>query len=356
MARIYKIPLPFTLSFILILANFMKATELNQLKAFLSSPRKVVITTHKGPDGDAMGSSLALYNYLIKKGHSVQVITPNDYPKFLKWMKGDDKVIEYCFHQEKAKRITEKAELIFCLDFNILSRIDTFAPVVEESNALKVLIDHHQQPDTFDFNFSDTSACSTAQLIFEFLELLGDEDMIDQDIAECLYAGIMTDTGNFRFNSVTSKTHQVVSFLMQKGARNDWVYDQIHDNNSVNRLKLLGYCLNEKLEVLPEYSAAIIHLSKEELERFHFQKGDTEGVVNYALSIEGINVAAFMVERDGIIKISFRSKGDISVNQLSRDHFNGGGHNNAAGGAFFTTMEEAISKFKNIIPNYINNN
>lgn len=356
MARIYKIPLPFTLSFILILANFMKATELNELKTFLSSPRKVVITTHKGPDGDAMGSSLALYSYLLKKGHSVQVITPNDYPKFLKWMKGDDKVIEYCFHQEKAKRITEKAELIFCLDFNTLIRIDTFAPVVEESNALKVLIDHHQQPDIFDFNFSDTSACSTAQLIFEFLELLGDENMIDQDIAECLYAGIMTDTGNFRFNSVTAKTHQVVAFLLQKGARNDWIYDKIHDNNSINRLKLLGYCLNEKLEVLPEYSAAIIHLSKEDLERFHFQKGDTEGVVNYALSIEGINVAAFMVERDGIIKISFRSKGDISVNQLSRDHFNGGGHNNAAGGAFFTTMEEAISKFKNVIPNYINNN
>jgi len=179
MARIYKIPLLFTLSFILILANFMKATELNQLKAFLSKPRKVVITTHKGPDGDAMGSSLALYNYLLKKGHSVHVITPNDYPGFLKWMKGDEDVIEYCFHKEKAEKITESAELIFCLDFNTLSRIDTYAPIVESSKALKVLIDHHQHPDTFDFNFSDTSACSTAQLIFEFLELLCDTDEID---------------------------------------------------------------------------------------------------------------------------------------------------------------------------------
>ena len=332
----------------------MKATELNQLKSFLSETRKVVITTHKGPDGDAMGSSLALFNYLLKKGHSVHVITPNDYPSFLKWMKGEEYVIEYCFHEEKAKKITESAELIFCLDFNTLSRIDTYAPIVERSNALKVLIDHHQQPDTFDFNFSDASASSTAQLIFEFLELLDDTEEIDQDIAECLYAGIMTDTGNFRFNSVCSKTHQVVSFLIEKGARNDWVYDKIHDNNSVNRLKLLGYCLSEKMEVLSDLGVSIITLTQKELQRFNFKKGDTEGVVNYALSIEGINVAAFMVERDGIIKISFRSKGDISVNQLARDHFNGGGHINAAGGSA-STMQEAITKFKRNISNYINN-
>ena len=332
----------------------MKATELNQLKSFLSEPRKVVITTHKGPDGDAMGSSLALYNYLLKKGHSVHVITPNDYPIFLKWMKGEEYVIEYCFHEEKAKKITESAELIFCLDFNTLSRIDTYAPIVERSNALKVLIDHHQQPDTFDFNFSDASASSTAQLIFEFLEMLDDTDEIDQDIAECLYAGIMTDTGNFRFNSVCSKTHQVVSFLIEKGARNDWVYDKIHDNNSVNRLKLLGYCLSEKMELLSDLGVSIITLTQKELQRFNFKKGDTEGVVNYALSIEGVNVAAFMVEREGIIKISFRSKGDISVNQLARDHFNGGGHINAAGGSA-STMQEAITKFKRNISNYINN-
>ena len=240
------------------------------------------------------------------------------------------------------------------MDFNTLSRIDTYAPIVERSNALKVLIDHHQQPDTFDFNFSDASASSTAQLIFEFLELLDDTEEIDQDIAECLYAGIMTDTGNFRFNSVCSKTHQVVSFLIEKGARNDWVYDKIHDNNSVNRLKLLGYCLSEKMEVLSDLGVSIITLTQKELQRFNFKKGDTEGVVNYALSIEGVNVAAFMVERDGIIKISFRSKGDISVNQLARDHFNGGGHINAAGGSA-STMQEAITKFKRNISNYINN-
>ena len=344
----------FTLSFILILANFMKATELNQLKAFLSEPRKVVITTHKGPDGDAMGSSLALYNYFIKKGHSVHVITPNDYPSFLKWMKGDEHVIEYCFNEEKAKKITQSAEIIFCLDFNTLVRIDSYAPVVERSNALKVLIAPLQQPDTFALNFSDSSASSTAHLIFEFLELLDDTEEIYQDIAECLYAGIMTYTGNFRFNSVSSKTHQVVSFLIEKGARNDWVYDKIHDNNSVNRLKLLGYCLSEKMEVISDLGVAIITLTQEELQRFNFKKGDTEGVVNYALSIEGINVAAFMVERDGIIKISFRSKGDISVNQLARDHFNGGGHINAAGGAA-STMEEAKTTFKRTIPNYIIN-
>jgi phosphoesterase RecJ-like protein len=299
-----------------------------------------------------MGSSLALYQFLKFKGHIVNVITPNDYPSFLKWMKGDEDVIEYCFYENKATKITQNAELIFCLDFNTISRIDTFGPIVQSSNALKVLIDHHQQPDQFDFNFSDTKASSTAQLIFDFLELLGEKECIDQHIAECLYAGIMTDTGNFRFNSVSSKTHQVVSFLLDKGARNDWVYDQINDNNSVNRLKLLGYCLKEKLVVLQELGAAYFCLTEDELEHFHFQKGDTEGIVNYALSIKGIYVAAFFVQREGIIKISFRSKGNISVNQLSRDHFSGGGHLNAAGGSSLS-MEEAVQTFKKVLPQYL---
>ncbi|MGC6489889.1 MAG: DHH family phosphoesterase [Flavobacteriales bacterium] len=332
----------------------MNKQELVRLKGILSTPKRIVITTHKGPDGDAMGSSLALYNYLLQQKHEVQVITPNQYPHFLKWMKGDDRVIQYDSNEEKANILTNQADLIFCLDFNTLSRIDTFQPAVSNSKALKVLIDHHQDPDVFDFNFSDSSACSTCQLIFEFFELLDDLDCIDKNIAECLYAGIMTDTGNFRFNSVTSKTHDIVSFLMQKGVRNDWVYDQINDNNSINRLKLLGFCLNEKLVVLNHLGAAYISLTADELKHYHFQKGDTEGVVNYALSIKGISVAAFFVERDGIIKISFRSKGNIFVNRLSKDHFGGGGHVNAAGGSY-DNMESAIEKFKHVLPNYINN-
>jgi phosphoesterase RecJ-like protein len=340
----------------LIFVCFMRKVELERLQELLARPKKVVITTHKGPDGDAMGSSLALSNYLLSKGHEVCVVTPNDYPTFLHWMKGNESVIDYTLEPEKAEEITAQAELIFCLDFNTLSRIDTYAPVVAASSASKVLIDHHQQPDDFDFTLSDTSACSTAQLIFEFLEIMGDTDAIDQDIAECLYAGIMTDTGNFRFPSVTAKTHQIVSFLLEKGARHNLVYDRIHDNNSVSKLQLLGYCLNDKLEVLPEYGTAIISLTAEDLQRFNYKKGDTEGVVNYALSIEGVSVAAFFVERDGMVKISFRSKGDFSVNQLARDHFNGGGHINAAGGAFGTKVGEAISKFKQILPEYININ
>ncbi|MEJ6734676.1 MAG: bifunctional oligoribonuclease/PAP phosphatase NrnA [Flavobacteriales bacterium] len=334
----------------------MNVAELNVLKEMLSSPKKIVITTHKGPDGDAIGSSLALGNYLIKKGHDVTVITPNEYPKFLKWMKGDKQVIEFCHNIKKASEITNKAEIIFCLDFNTLSRIDTFEPVVSASKAYKALIDHHQQPDTFDFNYSDTNACSTAQMIFEFINAFDDLDYIDRDIAECIYAGILTDTGNFRFKSVTSRTHEVVAHLISKGAQTHLVNDRIYDNNSVSRLKLLGYCLNDKLEVLPEYSSAIINLTHKELDRFNFQKGDTEGVVNYALSIEGISVAAFFVERDGLVKISFRSKGDFSVNQLARDHFNGGGHINAAGGAYGSDINKAIEKFKEILPNYINTN
>ena len=341
-----------TPTFILIFANIMSVEELNKLKELLAEPKKIVITTHRGPDGDAMGSSLGLYNYLIKKGHQVQVITPNDYPLFLHWMKGNNHVIQFSKEPEAAERITSDAEIIFCLDFNTLSRIDHFAPIVEQSNAFKVLIDHHQQPDKFDFNFSDTTACSTAQLIFEFLEMFGDLDTIDKDIAECLYAGIMTDTGNFRFPSVTAKTHEIVALLISNGAKQDKVYDLVYDNNSVDKLNLLGYCLNEKLEVLPEYSTAIISLNSDELSRFQYQKGDTEGVVNYALSIKGISVAAFFVEREGIVKISFRSKGDFSVNQLAKNHFNGGGHINAAGGAFGTKVEEAIKKFKSILPDY----
>lgn len=333
----------------------MNASEFETIKEILSSPKRIVITTHKGPDGDAMGSSLALYNYLIKKGHQVQVITPNEYPKFLKWMKGDDKVLQYTKSINKSTQITEQAEIIFCLDFNSLSRIDSYKPVVQNSSAYKAMIDHHQEPEKFDFNFSDTCACSTAQLIYEFIEMLGDTDLIDKDIAECIYAGIMTDTGNFRFQSVTSRTHQVVAMLINKGAQTHLVNDRINDNNSVSRLKLLGYCLNEKLEVLADYTTAIISLSEQELNQFNFEKGDTEGVVNYALSIQGVYVAAFFVEKDGLIKISFRSKGSFSVNQLARDHFNGGGHINAAGGAYGSDLGKAIKKFKEIIPQYINN-
>ena len=336
----------------LFLHPYMSVEELNKLKGLLAEPQKIVITTHRGPDGDAMGSSLGLYNYLIEKGHQVQVITPNDYPSFLYWMKGNDQVIQFTQEPEAAERITLEADVIFCLDFNTLSRIDTFAPVVEQAKAFKVLIDHHQQPDEFDFTLSDTSACSTAQLIYDFLDMFGDTEAIDQDIAECLYAGIMTDTGNFRFPSVTAKTHEIVSFLIKQGARHNLVYDWVHDNNTVSKLQLLGYCLNDKLEVLPEYGAAIISLTAVELARFNYKKGDTEGVVNYALSIEGISVAAFFVERDGMVKISFRSKGDFSVNQLARDHFNGGGHINAAGGAYGTKVEEAIEKFKEVLPDY----
>ena len=330
----------------------MSVEELNKLKELLAEPKKIVITTHRGPDGDAMGSSLGLYNYLKQKGHQVQIITPNDYPSFLYWMKGNNHVIQFVKEPEASERITLEAEIIFCLDFNTLSRIDKFAPIVEQAKAFKVLIDHHQQPDEFDFTLSDTSASSTAQLVYEFIDMFGDIDFIDQDIAECLYVGIMTDTGNFRFPSVTAKTHEIVAFLISKGAKHDKVYDLVHDNNSVNRLKLLGYCLNEKLEVLPDYSTAIISLTSDELNRFQYQKGDTEGVVNYALSIEGISVAAFFVEREGIVKISFRSKGSFSVNQLARDHFNGGGHINAAGGVYGTKVKEAIEKFKSILPNY----
>ena len=330
----------------------MQLKELNKLQSILSTKKKIIITTHRGPDGDAIGSSLALYNYLLKKGHHVNVITPNDYPDFLHWMHRDEEVIQFESNPHLAEKLTLDSDIVFCLDFNELSRIDGLEPLVRNTSALKVLIDHHQDPSDFDIVFSDPSASSTSELIFELIDDLGDRDSIDHNIAECLYVGIMTDTGSFRFPSVKPKTHEIVSELLKKGVVHNKVYDLIYDNNSETRLHLLGYCLQEKLEVILNLKTAIISLTNEELNRFKYQKGDTEGIVNYALSIKGIVLAAFLVERDGMIKISFRSKGNVAVNKLAQKYFNGGGHINAAGGSF-SSMSQAIKQLKNVVPNFI---
>ena len=330
----------------------MKNDQIVKLKGLLKTKRNIVITTHRSPDGDAIGSSLALYNYLIMKGHCVNVITPNDYPLFLHWLKGDEKVIQFENDNKIAKSLTENAEIIFCLDFNNLSRLDSYGHCLSQSKSIKVLIDHHEDPANFDIMFSNSSVSSTAELIFKLIDKLGDLDCINTDIAECLYVGIMTDTGNFRFPSVTFQTHEIVSFLLKKNVDHSKAYDLIYDNNSENRLKLLGYCLNKKIEVLSNYKAAIITLTNDELDKFHYQKGDTEGIVNYALSLKGIFVAALFIEYNGIVKISFRSKGDIFVNDLAKKYFNGGGHINAAGG-ICKNIEDGVKIFKNVVKNYV---
>jgi phosphoesterase RecJ-like protein len=334
----------------------MNSTELTQVKDLLARPERVVIVTHRSPDGDAIGSSLGLYNILLRKGHTVTVIVPNDFPPFLKWMPGAEKIVVFEKDTEAAKKLVAGAELIFCLDFNNLSRIDKLGDEVRQARAVKFLIDHHPMPEDFaDFKFHFPAACSTAQLIYEFIAMTGDEDLVDADSGICLYTGIMTDTASFRFPSVSPETHQIAAKLIQKGVQHYRAHEQVYDSNTYERLQLLGYALGEKLKVVSGYHTAYLTLTRAELDRFGHRPGDTEGLVNYGLSISGTRLSAFFMEREGTIKVSLRSKGSVDVNALARKHFNGGGHKNAAGGEFRDGgMEQAIQKLIAVLPEYKN--
>ena len=327
---------------------------LDKVAELLNSPKKVVITSHRSPDGDAIGSSLGLYHVLVQLGHEVSVIVPNDYPRFLHWMPSNDKVIEYEHKKEDAASIVDKAELIFCLDYNALHRMQEFGDVVGGTSTTKIMIDHHPQPDDFaDFILSDTSASSTAQLVVEFLEKLSLDHLINKDSASCLYSGIMTDTGSFRFPSTSAKTHYVVAKLIEAGADISDIYTKIMDTNTAGKLKLLGHCLTNAMEVMPEYNAVLISLSQDDLSKFNYQKGDTEGIVNYGLSIEGISFATIIKEYNGEIRMSFRSRGAFSVNEFARENFHGGGHTNAAGGTSHVSFSETVAQFKSLLPKYV---
>ena len=325
-----------------------------KLKNLITNPKQVVITTHRGPDGDAMGSSLAMFHFLKKLGHNVTVITPNKYADFLHWIPGNSEVIIYEENEEKAQQIISKADLFFLLDFNHIGRVSDLGNFITSSKAQKVLIDHHQNPDTSMANiiFSDTKACSTAQLVYDIMNAMELESYIDKNIAECLYVGIMTDTGSFKFSSTTSKTHKIIAKLIDAGADNAKIHDLVYDCSSSNRIKLLGYCLDKKLLLYPENNSAIISLNAEELEKFKFKNGDTEGFINYALGIKGIKFATFIVEKEGIVKLSLRSKGNFKVNEIASKYFNGGGHTNASGGSSQLSVNETIKKVEEIINNY----
>ncbi|MBC3847218.1 bifunctional oligoribonuclease/PAP phosphatase NrnA [Winogradskyella echinorum] len=332
----------------------MIKAQIPEIKALLSTPKNIIIVPHKNPDGDAMGSTLGLYHYLNMYNHNVVVITPNDYPDFLKWLPGDDTVLKFETQQKESKALIDKADLLFTLDFNAFHRAGDMEETLEVSKAIKLMIDHHQQPDDYaKYTYSDVSMSSTCEMVFNFIEMLGDTDKIDATIATCLYVGIMTDTGSFRFPATTSRTHFVIGNLIEKGANNSEIHNNIFDTNSFSRLQLLGRAL-QNLKVIPELRTAYITLSQVELDEFNFKKGDTEGFVNYALSLKDIIFAAIFIEsqQDGIIKISLRSKGAFSVNEFSRAHFNGGGHTNAAGGRSETDMQTTIDKFISILPTY----
>lgn len=334
----------------------MNKQDITNIKELLSAPKRIVIVPHKNPDGDAIGSSLGIYLYLIKNNHQVTIIAPNDYPDFLKWLPQESTIVKFESQKEESKTIIYKAEVIFTLDFNALHRTGEMEMPLQRSKAVKIMIDHHQQPDGYaKFMYSDTSMSSTCEMIYNFIDMLGDAKRINEDIATCLYAGIMTDTGSFRFPSTTSKTHHVIADLLDKGANNASIYNSIYDTNSPERLQLLG-CALRNLKVIPEFRTAYITLTQEELNAFNFKKGDTEGFVNYGLSIENVIFAAIFIEhkQEGITKISLRSKGVFSANEFARSHFDGGGHTNAAGGKSDLNLKDTVEKFITILPSYKN--
>ena len=324
---------------------------MQELKNLLSAKQNVVITTHVNPDGDAIGSSVALLNFLIKMGHDVSVIVPNDYPDFLKWMKNNELIINYSNSKNESQEKIKNASLIFCLDFNNLNRINELGDYISESKAKKVLIDHHLDPsDFYDFKIHDVKASATAELVYNFLIEL-DSNAVDKDISEALYTGILTDTGSFKF-SMSPKVHKIVSDLMIRGVDIGFINNKIYDSNSLDKLKLIGYALSEKLEVISNGNAAYIVLSRKDLKDHNFKKGDTEGLVNYALSISNVNMAVLIIETKERIKFSFRSIGQFSVNEFAKKYFNGGGHKNAAGGSLEDKLSVALEKFLKDISKY----
>ncbi len=313
--------------------------------------RQISIVVHTNPDGDAIGSALGFFTVLHRLGYSkVSVIAPNAYASFLHWMPGNDHVIIASEKPGVAKAAISNAHLLFCLDFNGFSRAEQLENALANSKAIKIMIDHHPQPEKgFDLIFSDTGVSSTAELIYEVITALGHEDAIDLDAAQCLYAGIVTDTGSFSFSCNNPRTYEITARLIGKGVDGAHIQRLIYSTYSAQRMRLLGFCLSEKLVVLEQHHTAYISLTKDEMQRFDHKEGDTEGIVNYALSIKGIRMAALFVEKDDCIKLSLRSTDPVDVNIFAREHYNGGGHKNAAGGKSFTDMHNTLMKFEVLV-------
>ena len=313
----------------------------------LDTPRRVVITTHQKPDGDAMGSSLGLKHFLEKLGHTVHVISPTNWASFLNWMPGCRSVIDFDMKRQLAESLIRDAEWIFCLDFNNLPRIKNMEPLIAGAGAIKILIDHHQEPqqDAFQYGISLTHKSSTCEMVYDFIVNSGHASLIDISIAECLYTGVMTDTGSFRFPVTSAEVHIMVAELKKTGFEHQKVHDNIYDSYLENRLRFTGHVLLHRMEVLYEYNTVLLSIPKSDLLRFNIQTGDTEGLVNFPLSILGIKMVAIVIDRDEERKWSFRSKGDVDVNTFARRFFNGGGHFNAAGGRSNDSLDETIRHF-----------
>lgn len=315
---------------------------------YLNRPGKVVITMHQKPDPDAMGSSLALYHFLKNFGHELTVISPTNWPDFLNWMDGIRDVIDFELNREKCTNAVATADYIFCLDFNNLSRTKNFSEHLRQAAGMRILIDHHQLPelDKFSHGISDTSKSSTCEMVYDFIMASGFSKYLNISIAECLYAGIVGDTGSFRFQSTTANVHHLVAHLKELGLNHARVHEEIYDNYHENRIRFIGHVLSNRMEVLYEYNTALIAISKKDLLRFQIRTGDTEGLVNFPLSIKGIKLAALVIDRDEERKWSFRSKGDFNTNEFARTYFQGGGHYNASGGRSSEALEETVASFK----------
>ncbi len=326
---------------------------IQEIYELLQTPRRVVITMHQKPDPDAMGSSLGLYHFLTGLGHTVNVISPTNWAAFLNWMPGCNTVLDYESPKGKAEvpAILKQAEWLFCLDFNTLPRTKTLAAPIRELKCVKILIDHHQQPEveSFDYGISNTAKSSTSEMIYDLIAESGHREKITIPIAECLYAGVIGDTGSFRFPSATSAVHAMVAHLKSIGMQHTLVHENIYDNYLENRLRFIGHVLTNRLEIMYEYNTALISISKGDLLRFDIKTGDTEGLVNYPLSIQGIRMVGLVIDRDEERKWSFRSKGNVDVNTFARNYFEGGGHFNAAGGHTNDSLEITVKKFKEAV-------
>lgn len=319
------------------------------LKEQIKAANKITIIPHRNVDGDAMGSTLGLYHVLKQINTNCVVLIPNEIPDYLKWLPGTETTLVYEGEKvgEAIKRLRQ-SELIFTLDFNAFHRTgEQMESILKTLDTTFVMVDHHEKPDNYaQFTFSSTEYGSTCQMIYDLVSQLGYTDLISKEAATCIYTGIATDSGGFRFPRTTGRTHRIVADLIDKGVDNTQIYINLYDNSNYNRLQLLGRAL-QNMRILPEYNTSYISLSQEDLNEFHYEKGDTEGIVNYGLTIKDIDFTAFFTElkEENIIKISFRSQGTFDVNQFARKHFNGGGHVNAAGGKSFDTLEETINKF-----------
>ena len=325
-----------------------------QIEAEIQAASYIVITAHKSADGDSIGSSLGLFHFIEKLGKKAIICHPDKAPDFLYWLDTTN-ILLMEENPEEVTAAIKKADLIFCLDYNAISRVGPEMQVLlEEATGKKIMIDHHLNPEEFPaITLSETTASSTSQLIVDLIEHSGHLDMLDEKIGTPLYLGILTDTGSFRFNSVKPRTHEVLAKILRAGVEHHLIHEKLNDNNTESRLRLQGYAMSEKLEILYDYNVAIISLSKEELAKYNYKKGDTDSLANLVLSIKGMKAAIVFTERDGIMKISFRSKGaENPVNLLAKEHFNGGGHANASGGMSDLSVTETLEKLKGLIPQY----